>query len=118
MLRTKKKKTSLGRYSQSKKLQEPSEPSLSLSGVVQLQTQRPCPKERQVQIPGPHLPKSSSDCVKRSTLSQVSRRRRAKMQGEELICLELGRQKGKESNSPPKMGEEGGRRKDGEREKK
>lgn len=40
------------------------------------------------------------------------------MQGEELMCLELGRQKGKESNSPPKMGEEGGRRKDGEREKK
>lgn len=38
MLRTKKTKTSLGRYSQSKKLQEPSEPSLSLSGVVQLQT--------------------------------------------------------------------------------
>lgn len=71
-----------------------------------------------MQIPGPHLPKSSNDCVKCSTLSQVSRRRRAKMQGGELMYLKLGRQKGKEKNSPPKMGEEGGRRKDGEGEKK
>lgn len=40
------------------------------------------------------------------------------MQGGELMYLKLGRQKGKEKNSPPKMGEEGGRRKDGEGEKK
>lgn len=41
------------------------------------------------------------------------------MQGEELMCLELGRQKGKESNSPPKMGEEGVKKKRWEeREKK
>lgn len=41
MLRTTTKKKSLGRYSQSKKLQEPSEPWLSLSGVVQLQLKDP-----------------------------------------------------------------------------
>lgn len=35
------------------------------------------------------------------------------MQGEELMCMKLGRQKGKEKNSPPKTGEEGGRRKHG-----
>lgn len=33
------------------------------------------------------------------------------MQGEELMCLKLGRQKGKERNSPPKMGEERGKKK-------
>lgn len=40
------------------------------------------------------------------------------MQGGEPMYLKLGRQKGKEKNSPPKMGEEGGRRKDGRGEKK
>lgn len=42
------------------------------------------------------------------------------MQGEELMCLKLGRQKGMERNSPPKMGEElGGKKKRwGERKKK
>lgn len=60
-----------------------------------------------MQIPGPHLPKSSNDYVKHSTLSQVSRKRRAKMQREELVYLTLGRQKGKQKNSSPqKMGEE------------
>lgn len=39
------------------------------------------------------------------------------MQGEELVYLKLGRQKGKGNNSPPKMGEEGGRRKEGGRKK-
>lgn len=41
------------------------------------------------------------------------------MQGDECMCLMLGRQKGKKSNSPPRMGEE--RRKNkrwGEGEKK
>lgn len=40
------------------------------------------------------------------------------MQGGEPMYLKLGRQKGKEKNSPPKMGEEGGRRKDGRGGKK
>lgn len=94
----------MGRYSQSKKVEEPSEPSLSLSGVVQLQTQKTLRQsEQQMQIPGPHLPKSSNDYVKRSTLSQVNRKRRAKMQREELV-YEVGETERKAKEQPPQMG--------------
>jgi len=74
---------------------------------------RPCQSERQTQIPGPRLPTSSNDYIKRSTLSQVNRKRRAKMQREEPGYLKLGRQKGKQKNRPlcppPKNGGEEGR---------
>lgn len=91
----------MGRYSQSKKLPEPSEPSLCLSGVVQVQTQKTLPRRAADADPGPHLPKSSNDYVKRSTLSQGNGKRRARTQREGLVCLKLGRQKGKQKNSPP-----------------
>lgn len=88
--------------------------------------ERPCQSERQMQIPGPHLPKSSNNYVKRSTLSQVNRKRRAKMQREERVYLKLGRQKAKEKehpSSPPAKswgGRAGGekKRKKGKKKKK
>lgn len=59
-----------------------------------------------MQIPGPHLPKSSNDYVKRFTLSRVNRKGRVKMLREELVYLKLGRHR-KESRrtAPLKMGE-------------
>lgn len=95
------RKNIFGKIFRARSCKSPVSPHCLCQEWFSYKLRRPCQSERQTQILSPHLPKSSNDYVKHSTLSWVNKNRRTKMKKGRTCVFEVeGESKRAVSPSP------------------
>lgn len=99
-------KNIFGKIFRARSFKSPVSPHCLFQEWFSYKLKRPCQSEWQMQIPGPHLPKSSNDYVKCSTLSQQEEESK---DAKRTCVFEIGETERKQKNTLPRNGRGGER---------